>query len=621
MNNSSSSITSKGHDSSGILDAIATLNSDENVLSRSVSTFLTSALTWETIDSEDAYALFVGAEFDPTVEKALFPTLPVEPVTISQLPVELLIRIFEGIHPPETWSVNHLQTLASVTKQWHSVVTSTASLWAVAKYCGPSSSSIDQVTLALKKSKKAPLSVICNVESRVPNSDIRPFIQVIIAEAYRWRSASFSTRSALLVSLYLNDLPMPMIERFSYANWMTRHTAIRIGGGGRLRDLTLIGSVPAMKNLDVLSHLEIICLDSIPLAGDRLRQILSSCSALQILFLNRLKDGGSNSEEDPQVIRLNHLRILSLTTVSLSTMRIVMSIVAENLTKLRFKSLQDSTSQEFLNSLAQPRSGLQSHVTAALRQTTKLNISVNDSEEVGVISHGKTPVQDGGESLAGGGNVTGQSSGLSILLTGTKLDVVWNRLKSYIAENVPITLDVTHRFTGVPFDPALLHSMRCLTSLQLQFTHPHSDGQRILSYLSEPSRHTCHSETPDCFQHDSSERRDQQCLSWPCPQLVDIKLSASAYRGDDENLVDFFTKRYGTCVIQDEQLCVTEETSAGQTTAQPQPALPTGIRIFGRKKPPTADVVSRISNVLVKAANVGAASGSSWKASANLHFS
>ncbi|KAG8850907.1 hypothetical protein FRB96_009540 [Tulasnella sp. 330] len=615
----------------GIIKAISYLKrsvSEYVLVQRSIATLLTSIRTWETLDPEDAYALFVAADYDSDVQDVLTPRKPHEPVTIAQLPVELLIKIFEDLYPPEIWSVSHLQMLASVTKQFHLVVTSTPTLWAVAKYCGPSSSDMAQVTLALKKSKQAPLSIICNVDGRVPNSDIRPFVQAVVDQAHRWRSATFSTRSAVFISLYINDLPMPLLERFSYANWTTSPTAIRVGGvGARLRDLTLIGAIPVMKQLDTLAHLEVLCLDSIALPGDTLRNILVSCSGLQILFLNRLKDGRStippapSPAPDPIPIRLDRLRILSLTNVSLGTMKVATSIEADSLTKLRFKSLQEITSREFLTLLAQPRSGLQSLFTTSLRLLTKLGITVNDAEEVGITSSDKKPGKEG-ELLAGGGNVAGQSAGLSLLLTSIRLDEVWDRVKEHIPADIPITLDVSHRWSSVPFKPAILHSMRSLECLQMSFNLSSSGGKAILDYLSKPSLYRCHAKTTDCFDHDRHQQQldggDSKCLSWPCPKLVDLRMSAHTYGADDSNLVEFFVKRYGPYVPEEreDQTSITKETSVGEMAASyPRPASLTAVRVFKRRAPPSADTVSRISDVL------GKTLGSEPKTPANLHFS
>lgn len=561
----------------------------------------------------------MAAGYDADVEESSVSRKPPEPITITQLPVELLVRIFEDMYSPEDWSVGHLQSLASVVRQFHSIVTSTPRLWAVAKYCGPSSSDMAQVSLALKKSKQAPLSVICSVDGRVPNSDIRPFVQAVVDQAHRWRSATFSTRSALFISLYINDLSMPLLERFSYANWTTSTTAIRLGGAGpRLRDLTLIGAIPPMKQLDTLAHLEVLCLDSIALPGEMLRQILISCSGLQILFLNRLKDGRLPIITGPapivQPIRLDRLRILSLTSVSIGAMRVATSIEAESLTKLRFKSLQEVKSREFLTSLVQPSSGLRSLLASSIRLITKLGITTNDKEEVGITSNDKKLGQEG-EFLAGGGNVTGQSAGLSLLLTGIWLNEVWVGLREHIPGAVPITLDVNHRFTGVPFEPTILHSMRSLESLQMSFNLSSGGGQRILDYLSKPSLYICHTETADCFNHDR-QGEDQRCVSWPCPLLVDLRISKHAYGADDTKLVDFFAKRYGPYVPENDFMHITtKETSDDQVTTYPRPAPLTAVRVFRRSDPPSADTVSKISEILGKTV------GSESKLPANLQFS
>ncbi|KAG8980071.1 hypothetical protein FRB94_010858 [Tulasnella sp. JGI-2019a] len=105
--------------------------------------------------------------------------------SINDLAPEILINILELVFDPSEWTLDHLCTLALVSKYFLSVVVSAPSLWAVARFGGPPSSRLEHIDLALRKSKEAPLIVILEHNTTMTETDVTTFMIKVVQHSHR----------------------------------------------------------------------------------------------------------------------------------------------------------------------------------------------------------------------------------------------------------------------------------------------------------------------------------------------------------------------------------------------------------------------------------------------------
>ncbi|KAG8986066.1 hypothetical protein FRB94_014012 [Tulasnella sp. JGI-2019a] len=121
-------------------------------------------------------------------------TRTLEPISISDLPEEVLVRIIHiASHPLGDWFsrdyIDMLHTMAQVNSTWASIILQTPSLWPLVYYdIGLGGS---KWLTALKRSRSSPIAVDCYVRSQ---AETEPFWSTVKAHSCRWVSLTIRTR-------------------------------------------------------------------------------------------------------------------------------------------------------------------------------------------------------------------------------------------------------------------------------------------------------------------------------------------------------------------------------------------------------------------------------------------
>lgn len=153
-----------------------------------------------------------------TASASPFDQLSKQAPSTDKLPPDLLIRIFELVVVPKTWSIQQLRRLALVSKLWLSIVKSTPSLWAVAKYDSHLSTQYDtsHVTTALSKSKKAPLTATRHVQDHTDDIPLRWFLENVTQHAHRFHSLSLTNLFARDLEWHTEEYTLPFLHALIY---------------------------------------------------------------------------------------------------------------------------------------------------------------------------------------------------------------------------------------------------------------------------------------------------------------------------------------------------------------------------------------------------------------------
>lgn len=125
--------------------------------------------------------------------------------------METLIRILEHVIDPSEWTLEHLRTLALVSRDWKSVVASAPSLWSVLRYGELDSQNLGHVRLAATKSKASPLVVILEGSQATSSEGVHGFMTLAVRHSTRWRTARFCSQHLGIVKSCLIKASTPLL--------------------------------------------------------------------------------------------------------------------------------------------------------------------------------------------------------------------------------------------------------------------------------------------------------------------------------------------------------------------------------------------------------------------------
>ncbi|KAG8857208.1 hypothetical protein FRB96_005883 [Tulasnella sp. 330] len=171
---------------------------------------------------------------------------------ISQLPNEILGRIFCLAVPAKSWSTKKLQQLALVCKSWSNAVKSTPELWAVVQHnMLVSTPTLEHVEMALRLSKRAPLTLLFRKEPQGATISSRAIAedQLVVSDKLaiagehtdRWRSFTFHGRftPSVLDALEHPELSLETLEIMWPPEYDLPLQSFILANGDRLRHLAL----------------------------------------------------------------------------------------------------------------------------------------------------------------------------------------------------------------------------------------------------------------------------------------------------------------------------------------------------------------------------------------------
>ncbi|KAG9036465.1 hypothetical protein FRB95_008763 [Tulasnella sp. JGI-2019a] len=327
-----------------------------------------------------------GASQHEVLSNDLVAPIPVKPRSltgdththISDLAVELLVGIFENALTPRTWTYAALQNLALVSKRWLTIIKSTPTLWATAKY-DEESTSIDHVNIALARSRDVPLTIICRPPEPCYTPNLFAFLSAIGSNAGRWKSATFDSSAFGQLFPHLEGEQLALPDPFSFDD---------IGQFGlkitpSLYRLHLEWVIPSLVPCGSRLNLRYLHLGNIgddQLSPESLLEILSVCTNLESLSLHGLYNYEDGLIE-PHVrrITLPHLHTLDMFDLgSTWTVPIAKSVYAgDSVDSIKILS-SSATSAVMLEVLSQEETGFGSIIHSFLGRQDQniMNVSI-----------------------------------------------------------------------------------------------------------------------------------------------------------------------------------------------------------------------------------------------------
>ncbi|KAG9024049.1 hypothetical protein FRB95_012143 [Tulasnella sp. JGI-2019a] len=429
--------------------------------------------------------------------------------SINNLATEILISILERVVDPSEWTLDHLRTLALVSRYFLSIVASTPSLWAVARFGAPTSSCLEHIDLALLKSKEAPLVVILEHDTAMAQTDITTFMIKVVPHSRRWRVANFHNQHTQLIAIHLADLVVPMLESFAYHQEIANQFEPRVFalGGMNMRHLTL-KRVSAMGTAQ-LCGLKTLSLCVLPqqfqISTTEIITIISQFLLLEKLSLNTVDTVGEHdiSPASLSPIVLQHLHTLDIRFVSSALLVALMTRIEANyVICLHVATISAEGSLELLRLLAENETTMARLLLSVHFYNGFDGIAIKETADIFVLGRPRSDRRAGS---------------LIIHLPGVSLSVACHCL-STILPRLPLDISIA-KDTAYPLQ-ILEHTHR-ITSLTID----EGAGRNILAYLAGP---------PD----------SDGPPNWRCPRLKIVRLSESAYDGSDTLLVEFLTQRY-----------------------------------------------------------------------------
>ncbi|KAG9009494.1 hypothetical protein FRB94_014224 [Tulasnella sp. JGI-2019a] len=174
---------------------------------------------------------------------------------MEHTPPEILAHILDLSLEAE-WSVQRLQKLAQVSRFWKSVVIETPTLWGVARMntlTGVRPSWREELELALKRSKSAPLTVDCYGLQAPPLSI--EFMGMVAKHSTRWEMIKYVGGLYPEVVTALEQ-PTPLLQALGIDNRSAGDSKrLNIAGGLHLQDLVLLNVMLPWNTLTRLRSL------------------------------------------------------------------------------------------------------------------------------------------------------------------------------------------------------------------------------------------------------------------------------------------------------------------------------------------------------------------------------
>ncbi|KAG9024404.1 hypothetical protein FRB95_011549 [Tulasnella sp. JGI-2019a] len=229
---------------------------------------------------------------------------------ISQLPLELIIRILISSVSVEDWSISRLQELAQVSKAWRGAVLGTPELWAIVKiHRRPDVNPRwrEDLELVLEKSGHMLLTVVYNMPAIVYTREsfitdlglVGEAFDLVGTHAWRWRTVIYDGILTPTIAAIL-QLPSPALHSFTLMGWNTIAHRGQTSGIEPLdlssgKHLLHVNVSHARLTWHQLKGLRTLCLDGIERGGptaEGLLEIMRSCPDLETLKLCRIGDQG-----------------------------------------------------------------------------------------------------------------------------------------------------------------------------------------------------------------------------------------------------------------------------------------------------------------------------------------
>ncbi|KAG9038372.1 hypothetical protein FRB95_001784 [Tulasnella sp. JGI-2019a] len=442
---------------------------------------------------------------------------------IESLPTEITVRILEHVVQPEDWTFDQLRNVALISKSFLSLVTSTPTLWAVAKYNGHS---LVHPLIALENSKEAPLTVNMgereyDEEDMYAKHNVMEFINAILDHSHRWQRVDFYSHYTAMILPKLAELRTPLLHTLV----LCRHWGALEGrrfslmDAPRLRNLRLIrvmivGSDGALARLQDLSVTSLqTTLDGIT-SGTILKTI-SACSMLEHLQLKDLDLMQPTRDPDaPELepIHLPHLKVLHIFTVSSSIVSpLSIRIRAERLKVLCIVCSTHETSLDLLRSIVGSEEGLAHLISSGRLCDPAASVHIVDHDSgVRVCCIPSAPS-------------TATPVSFDLSLGGVTLSEVYPHHLARILPPAPLDVLLTH---DVHSPETLFTPMYMLRKLDIRSED--DSASNIIRSLTKPGRYGVNGSR-----------------QWLLPNMEELVLTTNAYKSDEELLL-FLLGRYGT---------------------------------------------------------------------------
>ncbi|KAG8875312.1 translational activator of GCN4 [Tulasnella sp. 331] len=442
---------------------------------------------------------------------------------IHSLPIEITTRILEHVISPADWSFDRLRTIALVSKSFLSLVISTPTLWAVARYDGYN---LVHPMIALENSKDAPLTVFMAGEREYTGGtyDVYPaqeFVDLAFEHVHRWQSVTFCTQHTGAVLHSLSTSNTPLLQTLA----ICRHDeegrrCFSLRDAPRLQELSLsgamiIGSTSVLAGLRDLSISTLASGDDM-ISSETILAVISSCSMLERLQLKAIDlrqpprfEGGATFQQ--AAYHLPHLKTLNLRSLSSAVLLPLCALIqAEQLATAYVECSTIDTSISLLQTLCRSEEGLAHLISAGplCCNTETVQITggagLNRFRCVPKPSAGLTPTS------------------LDLSFMGVSLTTAYGTL-SKVLPGTPIDLMITR---DLPSSSDTLAGMDLVTRMEIR--PDYLGATNTLRQLATPR---------SCGRDDS--------YRWLCPNLEHLSISSDAYKNNDE-LLRFLYDRYGT---------------------------------------------------------------------------
>ncbi|KAG8952226.1 hypothetical protein FRC04_004933 [Tulasnella sp. 424] len=248
-------------------------------------------------------------------------------VPINQLPVELLISIFQTLlfwtHRYYRYEshLSELKAISSVSWWWNTIIMDAAVLWAVIE----SSTPTDLLPVILRRSKDCPLEITLQ-ELNNRNRDHQLLLETAFSNINRWKKVSIDLKTAPENRRKRLEHPAPTIEALDlkiHEPWPGPQINLFQGHAPNLTTLQIQG-LPVRWSSGIFHGLRKIVIRSILENGPTTTEILDAfrCSPLlQHLELSAVSMPSTPPPRPTSPVQLQHLKSLRLTMLPSSAIQ------------------------------------------------------------------------------------------------------------------------------------------------------------------------------------------------------------------------------------------------------------------------------------------------------------